>query len=279
MVPIKNEDKWLSCKYDKVFKSIMLSNNYLFLNALLSEVIGTKEEVINNLSTENKVKNTKERVKIMDILVETNDAYVNIEVNSNINRIIKKRNFKYITTFYNQFTGNNTFYNNEKKFYQINLNYRHGGTIKRYDYFMQDSHINQKYIDNLQIVEINMDYLKKLWYAKDEKVNEYIHVLMLCLEKEELKILRKERKDDDIIMDYEKAMNKMNSNFKFNWDYEEDNKLLANSFRLEGYEKGIKQGMKKKQVEIAKNLLKINLPIDKIVEVTNLSEAQVQKLM
>ena len=139
---------------------------------------------------------------------------------------------------------------------------------------MQDSHVNQKYIDNLQIVEINMDYLKKLWYAKDEKVNEYIHVLMLCLEKEELTKLRNERKDDDIIMDYEKAMNKMNSNFKFNWDYEEDNKILANSFRLEGYEKG----MKKKQVEIAKNLLKINLPIDKIVEVTNLSEAQVQKL-
>ena len=99
MVPTKNENKWLSCKYDKVFKSIMLGNNYLFLNTLLSEIIGTKEEVINNLSTENKVKNTKERVKIMDILVETTNAYVNIEVNSNTNRIIKKRNFKYITLF------------------------------------------------------------------------------------------------------------------------------------------------------------------------------------
>ena len=46
MVPTKNENKWLSCKYDKVFKSIMLGNNYLFLNTLLSEIIGTKEEVI-----------------------------------------------------------------------------------------------------------------------------------------------------------------------------------------------------------------------------------------
>ena len=270
----KINNKWLTCKYDKVFKSIMLGNNYMFLNALLSEVIGTKEEVINNLSTEHKVKNKKERVKIMDCLVETSDAYVNIEVNSNISNNIKKRNFKYITTFYNEFTGNSKSYNSEKKFYQINLNYGSNGSIKRYNHFMQDKEENKKYVDNLQIVEINMDYLKKLWYAKDEKVNEYIHVLMLCLEKEELKILRKERKDDDIIMDYEKAMNKMNSNFKFNWDYEEDNKLLANSFRLEGYEKG----MKKKQIEIAKNLLKINLPIDKIVEVTNLSETKIQKL-
>ena len=272
---LSTKDKWLTCKYDKVFKSIMLGNNYIFLNTILSEIIGTKEEVITNLSTEHKVKNIKERVKIMDILVETTDAYVNIEVNSNISNNIKKRNFKYITTFYNQFTGNSKSYNNEKKFYQINLNYGSSGAIRRYNHFMQDKEENKKYIDNLQIVEINMDYLKKLWYAKDEKVNEYIHVLMLCLEKEELTKLRNERKDDEIIMAYEKAMNKINEEFVFTWDYEKDNEMLINTIK----EDAEQEGMKKQQIKMAKNLINKKMPIDFIQEVTNLSKMQIQKLM
>ena len=279
----KINNKWLTCKYDKVFKSIMLGNNYIFLNTLLSEIIGKKEEVINNLSTEHKVKNKKERVKIMDCLVETKDAYINIEVNSNISNNIKKRNFKYITTFYNEFTGNSKSYNSEKKFYQINLNYGNKGTIKRYNHFMQDREENKKYIDNLQIVEINMDYLKKIWYAKDERVNEYIHILMLCLEKEELELLRNERKGDEIIMAYEKAMNKMNEDFVFTWDYEKDNEMLINTIKedaeQEGMEKGMKKGMKKQQIEMAKTLINKNMSLDFIQEVTNLSKMQIQKLM
>ena len=127
-----------------------------------------------------------------------------------------------------------------------------------------------------------MDYLKKLWYAKDEKVNEYIHVLMLCLEKEELVKLRKMRKDDEVIMAYEKAMNKMNDD-TFTWDYDRDNEMLLNGMKArakeEGFNQGINKGKKEQQIEIAKNLLKIDLPIDKIVEVTNLSKIQIQKLM
>ena len=265
---------WLSCKYDRVFKSIMLSNNYLFLNTLLSEIIGTKEEVITNLSTEQKITNKKERIKIMDMLFETNDAYVNIEVNSKVDKETKIRNFSYITTFYNQSTKKGTKYDKNKKYYQINLNYGSSGTIKRYNHFMQDSKACQKYIDNLQIVEINMDYLKKLWYAKDEKVNEYIHVLMLCLEKEELTKLRKMRKDDEIIMAYKKEMNKINDD-AFTWDCEKDNEMLLNGMK----DRAEQKGMKKQQIMIAKNLLKTDFPIDKIAEVTNLSIAKIQKLL
>ena len=265
---------WLSCKYDRVFKSIMLSNNYLFLNTLLSEVIGTKEEVINNLSTEQKITNKKERIKIMDMLFETNDAYVNIEVNSKVDKETKIRNFSYITTFYNQSTKKGTKYDKNKKYYQINLNYGSSGTIKRYNHFMQDSKACQKYIDNLQIVEINMDYLKKLWYAKDEKVNEYIHVLMLCLEKEELTKLRKMRKDDEIIMAYKKEMNKINDD-AFTWDYDRDNEMLLNGMK----DRAKEEGKREQKIMIAKNLLKTDFPIDKIAEVTNLSIAKIQKLL
>ena len=275
-------NKWLSCKYDKVFKSIMLSNNYLFLEAIIKEILGIEEKIISNLSTEQKISNKKERVKIMDMLFKTANAYINIEVNTEVRSIITERNFKYVTSVYKEQIRSEK-RTERKQVYQINLNYNSKGNVIKYEHFMQDSKNNKKYINNLQIVEINMDYLKKLWYAKDEKVNEYIHVLMLCLEREELELLRNERKGDEIIMAYEKAMNKMNEDLVINWDYDEDNEILIeglkNEYLEEGIEKGIKKGKKEQQFEIAKNLLKINIPIDKIAQATNLSKAQIQKLI
>ncbi len=277
--------KWLSCKYDRVFKSVMLSNNYMFLNALLTEIIGTKEEVINNLSTEQKITNKKERIKVMDCLIETTNAYVNIEVNSKVDKETKIRNFSYITTFYNHSTKRGTNYDKHKKYYQINLNYGSNGTIKKYNHFMQDDQEN-KYIDNLQIVEINMDYLKKLWYAKDERVNEYIHVLMLCLEKEELEILRKMRKGDEIIMAYEKEMNKINDD-TFTWDYDRDNEMLINGMKArakeegfnQGISQGINQGKKEQQIEIAKKMLRTNIPIEQIHMITDVPLKKINQLL
>ena len=274
MVPTQVNNKWLSCKYDKVFKSIMLSNNYLFLEIIIKEILGIEEKILSNLSTEQKISNKKERVKIMDLLFKTTNAYINIEVNTEVRSIIAERNFKYVTNVYKEQIRSEKGAE-RKQVYQINLNYNNKGKVIKYEHFMQDSKACQKYIDNLQIVEINMDYLKKLWYAKDEKVNEYIHVLMLCLEKEELTKLRKMQKGDEIIMAYEKAMNKMNDDLVINWDYDEDNEILIAGLKNEYLDKGKKE----QQIEIAKNLINKKMSLDFIQEVTNLSKAQIQKLI
>ena len=272
-MPTQVNNKWLSCKYDKVFKSIMLSNNYLFLEIIIKEILGIEEKILSNLSTEQKISNKKERVKIMDLLFKTTNAYINIEVNTEVRSIIAERNFKYVTNVYKEQIRSEKGAE-RKQVYQINLNYNNKGKVIKYEHFMQDSKACQKYIDNLQIVEINMDYLKKLWYAKDEKVNEYIHVLMLCLEKEELTKLRKMRKDDEIIMAYKKEMNKINDD-AFTWDYEKDNEMLLNGMK----DRAKEEGKREQKIMIAKNLLKTDFPIDKIAEVTNLSIAKIQKLL
>ena len=68
-----------------------------------------------------------------------------------------------------------------------------------------------------------------------------------------------------------------------NWDYDEDNEILIEGLKYEYYKEGmkigIKKGKKKVSIEAAKKLLKYNLSIDTIAEVTNLSKAQIQKLI
>ena len=70
-----------------------------------------------------------------------------------------------------------------------------------------------------------------------------------------------------------------NEELEFTWDYDRDNEMLINGMKARAKEEGINQGKKEQQMEMAKNLIKIDLPIDKIVEVTNLSKIQIQKLM
>ncbi len=47
----------------------------------------------------------------------------------------------------------------------------------------------------------------------------------------------------------------------------------------EGIEKGIETGKKKKAIEIAKNLLEINIPISDIAKTTGLSVHEINKLL
>ncbi len=70
-----------------------------------------------------------------------------------------------------------------------------------------------------------------------------------------------------------------NEELEFTWDYDRDNEMLINGMKARAKEEGFNQGKKEQQMEMAKNLIKIDLPIDKIVEVTNLSKIQIQKLM
>ena len=45
-----------------------------------------------------------------------------------------------------------------------------------------------------------------------------------------------------------------------------------------GYQEGLEEGMKQKQIEIARTLIQMNLPIKQIEQITNLSEKEIKKL-
>ena len=46
----------------------------------------------------------------------------------------------------------------------------------------------------------------------------------------------------------------------------------------EGRKEGLKEGRKEKQIEIARNLLKLKIPVEQIILATNLSKEEIEKL-
>ena len=132
-------------------------------------------------------------------------------------------------------------------------------------YYLMDKN-SRKYIENIEIIEFNMDKIMNYWYNLDnKKVNEYKHLIMLDLDKTNLK---KISKGDDFVEEFEKKVTDLNEQetFKSAMTYEENQKLIQNTEKRIAYEEGMEQS----KLEIAKNMLNLNLSIESISKVTGL---------
>ena len=118
----------------------------------------------------------------------------------------------------------------------------------------------------------------KFWYDKDEEnIEKYKYLIMLDLEEKELEELSKR---DEEVKKYMEEVERINQDPKFR-EYmtkEEDDRKIRNTELREAREQGIEYGEKNRNCEIAKNLVSLDIPIDKIIEATGLSEEEINKL-
>ena len=114
-----------------------------------------------------------------------------------------------------------------------------------------------------------MNYYDKIWYSKNEeeiKKNQYM--IMLDLDKKELKNMPK----DKIVDKYITNVTIVNDDPEFQkyMREEEDKKKIQNSLLSEAKEEGISQ--------VAKNLLSMNMPLEDISKATGLSIENLNEL-
>ena len=123
-----------------------------------------------------------------------------------------------------------------------------------------------------------MDSYMDLWYNKNEKgIEENKILVMLGLEKEDLKILSK---NDKVVSKFMDELNKLNEStlFRRYMTEEEDQRKIYNSGMKAAERKGLEQGILQEKIEIAKNLLNKNIDINIISESTGLSIEEIEKL-
>ena len=130
-----------------------------------------------------------------------------------------------------------------------------------------------------------MDYYDKIWYSKNEeeiKKNQYM--IMLDLDKKELENMPK----DKIVDKYITKVTIVNDDPEFQkyMSEEEDKRKIQNSLLSEaketgytsGINDGISKGENKKSIEIAKNLLSMNMSLEDISKATGLLIEEINKL-
>ena len=275
------EEKFYTCKYDKPFKEIMLKEeNKDVLKKLLENILKIKIKEIEINNQERNTGNIKIRRKHLHALLTTNEGKIEIEVNTSNEKYVHPRNMAYISDIYASHTLVGEEYNEDTKIIQINLSYKIKDEKGYRIYKVRDKE-GKEYVKNLIIYELNMQYYMDLWYnKKEEEIEENKYIIMLDLKKEELKKLSKE---DKVVSKYMEELDRLNSNPKFReyMSAEEDARKIYNSEIREATEKGLEQGLeigkKENQIDIAKNLIKMGLTLEQIMEATGLTEEEINK--
>ena len=282
--------KFYTCKNDRAFKEVFLNpNNSDLLKALLEFILKIKIDKLEIKKTELLSGNVNIKDKRVDAIVHTGNKKIEIEINSQNKDYLHTRSTAYICNIYQSNASVGDTYNEDTDIIQVNLTWGLGRNNDEMKIYKIMNEKGELYVKNFIIYEINMDYYDKIWYSKNEeeiKKNQYM--IMLDLDKKELKNMPK----DKIVDKYITNVTIVNDDPEFQkyMSEEEDKRKIQNSLLSEAKEEGISQGYtsgindgiskgeNKKSIEIAKNMLKKNMSIEDISDITGLSIEEINKL-
>ena len=266
--------KFYSCRYDRTFKEVFLKEeNEDLLVTLLELTLNLKVYEIQRLNVETLQGNINTRKKYCDLLLKTSDGYIGIEINSEPKDYLHTRNLAFLCNVYSRYTLKGDSYSEDTLIIQLNLTYgmnKKDNKICRI-YTLNDGEKN--FVRNFKIVEWNMDKVLNYWYAKDEvNIQKFKYLIMLDLDEKDLAELASDGK----VRKFMNEVKKVNENPDF-FNYmtkEEDEEKCHNTEIKEATE----AGKKERNIEVAKNLLKKNMSMKDIMEITELTEEEIIKL-
>ena len=282
--------EFYTCKNDRAFKEVFLNpNNSDLLKALLEFILKIKIDKLEIKKTELLSGNVNIKDKRVDAIVHTGNKKIEIEINSQNKDYLHTRSTAYICNIYQSNANVGDTYNENTDIIQVNLTWGLGRNNDEMKIYKIMNEKGELYVKNFIIYEINMDYYDKIWYSKNEdEIKKNLYMIMLDLDKKELKNMPK----DKIVDKYITNVTIVNDNPEFQkyMSEEEDKKKIQNSLLSEAKEEGISQGYtsgindgiskgeNKKSIEIAKNMLNKNMSIEDISDITCLSIEEINKL-
>ena len=283
-------EAFYTCRNDRAFKEVFLKpDNSDLLKALLEFILKIKIDKLEIKKTELLSGNVNIKDKRVDAIVHTGNKKIEIEINSQNKDYLHTRSTAYICNIYQSNASVGDTYNEDTDIIQVNLTWGLGRNNDEMKIYKIMNEKGELYVKNFIIYEINMDYYDKIWYSKNEeeiKKNQYM--IMLDLDKKELKNMPK----DKIVDKYITNVTIVNDDPEFQkyMSEEEDKRKIQNSLLSEAKEEGISQGYtsgindgiskgeNKKSIEIAKNMLNKNMSIEDISDITGLSIEEINKL-
>ena len=224
--------------------------------------------------------NYYDKGKTVDFVCRINGEIIGIEMNNNKKDTLSlERNISYAADLYKSGAKMGDRYN-YNRVVQININnFSFEGNNKVIERYLITNEEGETLTDKLEFIYIYLPNIKKKSYNEIEKFERLLLVFNESKDKSSKlargdKIMEEYVKDsvdtsydDEIIGLYDKEMH---------------DKMMFNSAvddsRKAGIEEGLKQGEKKKQIEIARNMLKKGMDKETIQELTSLSEEELEKL-
>ena len=284
-------NKKLNLKNDIIFKAFFGkkgNEEFLidFLEALLKIKI-TKIEIQEDVNLEQL--SFKEKGGKLDIQAILNDGVIaNIEMQVRNNHNMEVRTTFYASKIMSRETSRGEDYRNIKKIILINiLGYN---MFKKYDEYIHktaivlDGHREEIVIDNIEWWFIELPKFRKMHKNINSKIDQWL----LFIDDEEKELVKMAEEKNQTL---QKAREKMNyltgdaavrrlAELREIWelDYNSDINYAREKGEKSGLKRGRKEGEQKKSIEIAKKLLKLQMPIEQISEITSLTEEEINNI-
>lgn len=269
LMKLDREKEFIPLTFDGMFKGLFKKNLDLLKDFIFSQIgleIDSDMYKIQLLDSELFKDKVDEYQKTVDIYVQLNNIFVNIEINREYFKNVETRNFIFADKLHTMMLhrGDDVKTLDDNIFIQINLN-----AIDKYD----DDHNKLKYgtdkivyygLDTGKVYNSNkysyvkyLEYYRDIYYNKDEKLDKACLWLVLFTSKSFLEMYNILGKlfDDEKREQFIRNVIDMNNNEVIfqDWELQKLNELvkytseknLKEQATKEGMEKGIKEGLKK----------------------------------
>ena len=274
---------------DKVAKKLFTEKKVglEYLRKIISLAIGIPMDMIDkdiklihpNIGVNKNIVNSE-----ADVVLENDEFYVNLEINYYNHETSDIKNGLYLCHLLLRQVKTAKEYEALKKVYQINLNSYDALGKEEFIYhsklYEKKYHIERS--DFIEIIDINLEKLRQIDYntliKSDDMTLEKTLYLFVCDDIEKLNAIY----EGDKLM---KKLMKENEDLLKNFDemlYYDRDKMFLNACYDKGYSKGesigYSKGKQERNIEIAKELLKLEVSIEKIMMATGLSEKEILTL-
>ena len=284
---LRRKGEIVPATYDCIFKAIM-KKCPKYRADLTSRLTGVPKKLILNtykeMNTEYVIDNVLEKGKGSDVLFEAKGYVFNFEFNNRKWDGLIERNDAYLGKAKNDLIRRTKSYASMPKVIQININ-------NFYCFLSKENLLEFKSRDKYGIIE--SDKWGKIYVNLKLIREKYDRGLNLSKLEKELLILtlikvdeiEKISKGDVELMEVAKELKKLTKDaYAIGlYDEEEERRLIENSIKIaakkQGVKQGIKQGASNEKKSIAKNLLKMGIPRESIMQATGLSKNQIRNLV
>ena len=188
--------KFYTLKNDLVFKNVFLKNSKRIkwlLNGIFNIIeYNTDIEIINIDNSELYKDRLYVRTKMVDSIINTNYAYINMELNDTFNDNKKLRNFYYQTSYLNQLVHvKEDYVSIDKPVIQINLNLSNSDALKIINkYSINDDITYEEYLNIFYIINIDIAKILDKWYNELNQdldyFNKYKYLLLIGMNEKQL---------------------------------------------------------------------------------------------
>lgn len=276
----------ISILSDTMLKAMFQNENRIKYSAkFLSYFIDVEyEDILNNIclaKNELDKNNENNKGERCDYVALLSDTSLNIEVNNNSSLEVLERNMEYAHRLYSKKIRRGEENYQYTQVIQFNLNnFAFKGNDKIVDIYTVTNDDNIGLSNKLIFVQIYVPNLRKKWYTKGMKSLSEEEKYILALVEMDLDKLN-DLGGENIMDEYVKEAEEVSFEGGVGEAYDKEWALRDQGYRdglSQGKAEGKIEGFSQGKVEIAKNMLKDNIPVESISKYTSLSIDEIKNL-